>query len=119
MMVLGLAGCQAGSAPVAWPEVGKLRFSLEGFRADGLRGPPDGLTSLTYEFCVPANEQVYRELRRIDPGVQISPGSRGRIGCAEHQALCLGNTHQPQWREVLRELTALPYVTEIRECVFE
>ncbi len=120
-VVILLVGCQAAvdSGAVDWPEVEKLRFSLKGFRDDGLRGPPDGLTSLTYEFCVPADEQVYAEVRRIDPEVQISPGSRGRIGCGEQQALCLGQTHQPRWREVLRELSKLAYVTEIRECVFE
>lgn len=92
---------------------------MEGFHPDGLRGPPDGLRSLTYEFCVPADEAIYQEVRRIDASVQINPGSAGRIGCSKAQALCLGSTHQPRWREVLRELSSLPYVSEIRECFFE
>lgn len=120
-LLILLAGCGAESSSLGenWPEVEKLRFSLDGFRDDGLHGPPDGLRSLTYEFCIPADEQVYREVRRIDPSVQISPGARGRIGCAENQALCLGSTHQPGWRDVLRGLTKLAYVTEVRECFFE
>ncbi len=98
---------------------GKIKFRLETIRLDGLRGPPDGLVSVAYEFCVPAEPAAYEEVRRIDPTVQISPGSRGRIGCSKQQALCIGNTHQRHWREVLARLAALPYVAEIRECFFE
>ena len=116
-----MAGCQApprhGLEP--WPDAAKIRFRLEGIRPDGLRGPPDGLVSVAYEFCVPADERVYQEVRRIDPSVQISPGSRGRVGCSTAQALCTGSTHQPHWPDVLKALSSLPYISEIRECFFE
>ena len=100
-------------------EAAKIRFRLNDIRPDGLSGPPDGLTAVAYEFCVPADERVYQEVRRIDPIVQFQPGSRGRIGCAKHQTLCLGGTHQPRWRDVLQKLAALAYIAEIRECHFE
>jgi len=97
----------------------KIRFRLDDIHAAGLRGPPGGLVALAYEFCVPANAAVYAEVRRIDPGVEITPGGRGRIACTDGQALCIGQTHQPNWRGVLAALAALPYVAEIRQCDYE
>ena len=115
------AGCQTAppTGPAQRQAEAKIQFRLADIRPDGLRGPPDGLVSVAYEFCVPANDRVYQEVRRIDPGIQICPGSTGRIGCTKDQTLCLGNTHRPHWREVLLRLASLPYVTEIRECFFE
>lgn len=98
---------------------GKIKFRLDNIRADGLRGPADGLVSVSYEFCVPADAAVYAEVKRLDPGVQITPGGRGRSGCKTGEALCIGNTHQKDWRRVLDGLAALDYVREIRECFFE
>ena len=104
-------------APV--PTEAKIKFRWENIRPDGLRGPPEGLVSVAYEFCVPTGAEVYQEVRRIDSTVKISPGSRGRIGCSDRQALCIGNTHQRNWRDVLVRLASLPYVAEVRECFFE
>ena len=120
LVATALAGCHIPPAHSEdWPESGKIKFRIDDIRSDGLRGPPDGLTSVMYEFCVPANEQVYQEVRRIDPSVQIHSGSSGRIGCSKAQALCIGNTHQPRWCEVLKGLSSLRYISEIRECFFE
>jgi hypothetical protein len=89
---------------------GKIKFRLDNIRADGLRGPADGLVAVSYEFCVPADAAVYAEVKRLDPSVQITPGGRGRVGCqAAGQALCLGNTHQADWRGILR--TSPPWAT--------
>lgn len=121
LAAIALAGCdsQPAAEPDRWPEMVKIKFSLDAIRTDGLVGPPDGLRSLAYEFCVPADERVYQEIRRLDPTIQISPGVPGRIACSKTQALCTGNTHQPRWREVLKALSSRPDVAEIRECVFE
>lgn len=97
----------------------KIKFRLDDIRPDALRGPRDGLISVSYEFCVPANARAYEEVKQIDPSVRIQPGSRGRIGCGKGQTLCIGTTHQPHWREVLKRLSSLSYIAEIRECVFE
>ena len=110
---------QANPPRTLSPAPGKIKFRLDNIRADGLRGPADGLVSVAYEFCVPAEPAAYEAVRRMDPSVKISPGSRGRIGCSARQALCIGNTHQRNWREVLANLAALPYVAEVRECFFE
>jgi hypothetical protein len=97
----------------------KIKFNLDDIRPDGLRGPDDGLVSVSYEFCVPKDEATFAEVRRIAPGIAIHAGSRGRIGCGEDQALCIGTTHGPDWRKELTGLAELGYVVVIAECHFE
>ena len=115
LLTAGLVAC----ASVPAPSSAKIRFPLDGIRADGLSGPASGLVSIDYEFCVPADPRVLEELKRLDPSVKISLVARGRIGRREGQALCLGNTHQPAWRSVLERLAARPDIAEIRRCYFE
>jgi hypothetical protein len=100
-------------------EMTKIKFLLDNIDENGLRGPTNGLVAVSYEFCVPADERAYQEVLKIDPSLKISPSSRGRIGCATNQALCIGVTHQPRWREVLQQLSTVKYVTEISESFFE
>jgi len=116
-----IAGCQVstGRSPADWPGEEKIKFSVENIRPDGLRGTPDGLVAVSYEFCIPADDRVYQQVLSIDPGLQILPGSSGRSGCTNKQSLAIGETGGPHWREVLMALTLLAYVTEIRECFFE
>ena len=97
----------------------KIKFDLNGINADGLRGPPDGLVSVAYEFCIPANDQVYQEVRKIDSSVQIQPGAPGRIACSKDQALSIGQTNQPHWLDVLKTLSSQTYIAEIQECFYE
>jgi hypothetical protein len=115
------AGCHTSSEQKKdpWPAETKIKFPLDNIDPDGLRGPPDGLSAVSYEFCIPANERIYQEVLRIDPSVTLSPGSRGRIGCAKNQTLSIGQTHQAHWRDILKELSSQDYVVEIRECFFE
>ncbi len=91
----------------------KIHFDLSGFTDDGLYGPPGGLRSLSYEFCIPAHDELSKEVRTIDPTIECSARSPGRVGCARDQYLCIGNTHQPEFRAVLFKLSALDYVTGI------
>lgn len=97
----------------------KIKFKLDEIRADGLRGPEDGLVSVSYEFCVPDNYRSLAQIQAIAPDVAVHSGSRGRIGCTEDEALCIGSTSGKNWREVLLRIAKLDYVAEIRECHFE
>ena len=97
----------------------KIKFRLDDIRPDGLRGPPAGLVSVAYEFCAPNREDVLHELKQIDPALRFHRGSPGRIGCSKTQTLCIGETHQPRWREILHSLASLDYISEIRRCHFE
>jgi hypothetical protein len=117
---LGLAGAAASAqTPDAGREPAAIRFDLSRLNDSGLHGPPDGRRALDYEFCIPAGEKYVTEIKAIDPSATVHPRSPGRIGCADAQYLVTGNTHQPRFREILRELAALPYVTRIDEAFFE
>jgi len=98
---------------------GKVEMDLTCLDADGLRGPPGGRVSMSYEFCIPNTPECRAEVKAIDRTAQLSPGSRGRIGCGNGQCLCIGSTHQANYRQVLRRLAGLPYVGRIVECHFE
>lgn len=114
-------GCHvAPEQSAAYPtEMAKIKFPMDNIRADGLRGPPGGLVTVSYEFCVPANDQVYQEIRRIDQSISIYANAPGRIACAANESLVIGETGQQHWREVLKTLSSLNYIDEIRECFFE
>lgn len=92
----------------------KITFDISRISSEGLLGPPDGLRSLSYEFCIPANERSLTEIRSIDSTLQYSR-SPGRIRCKSDQYLVIGETHKPNWREILTRLTALNYVQRIDE----
>lgn len=92
---------------------------MDQFHSDGLRGPPAGLTSLTYEFIIPDQVAYIMEVKRIDPSLQISPGARGRSGGGPGKILCIGSTHQKNFRAILERLASLPYTGPISECFFE
>jgi hypothetical protein len=96
-----------------------IRFDLDKLNSEGLFGPEDGLRALSYEFCIPASEARVKEVEAIDSTVAIQRSSPGRIGCIEAEYLAIGQTHQPDFLEVLVRLSRLPYVNEIQEAHFE
>ena len=104
-----------GQADV-WKKVG---VDLSNVDHDGLRGPADGKVAVSYEFCIPDTPEHRAAVRAIDPTVQVMPGSRGRIGASIGQCLCIGSTHQKNYKAVLRSLSNLPYIERIIECYFE
>jgi hypothetical protein len=90
----------------------KITFDLSAISPEGLIGNQQSLRSVGYEFCIPAQPDARKEVKAIDPTVQFSR-SRGRIGCQKHQYLCIGETHQPEWKTVLLKLAELDYVKRI------
>lgn len=117
-LILG-SGClpvrRTGDAD-AWR---KIEFSLVQLDDDGLRGPPQGKVAVSYEFAIPDTAACKAAVKAIDPTVQFMPGSRGRIGAARQQCLCVGSTHQANYQKVILALARLPYVERIIECYFE
>lgn len=97
----------------------KIAFDLSQIRPDGLTGPPDGLVSVSYEFCIPKNPELVKEVLAIDPAVQLAAEAPGRIGCGDSEYLCLGDTHKPNWREILKRIASLDYVTRIERTHWE
>jgi len=118
LAALLLAGC-GKRGPVPAEALAKIEFDLGALDADGLRGPPDGKVSVSYEFVIPDSPAARGAVRRIDTSVEFMPGSRGRIGAQPGQCLCIGSTHQPRHRDVLVALARLPEVARIIECHHE
>lgn len=96
----------------------KIRFDLSLPDENGLYGPESGKTALDYEFCIPRDEACRREVEGIDTTLRIQTAA-GRIGCGPGQYLCIGNTHQPNWRQVIYRLAELPYVEKIEQVFWE
>ncbi len=113
-----LSDCRADDRSRVNPR-SKITFNLEQLNENGLYGPPNGLRALHYEFCIPGDPVHAAQVRQLDPTIEISRKSHGRIGCSEGEYLCVGNTHQPNFKTVLLELAKLPYVKRIDQAFFE
>ena len=96
-----------------------IEFDLDRLDENGLRGPADGKVAVSYEFKIPDTPEHRAEVRGIDSTVEFMGQSPGRIGAGDGECLCIGSTHQPDFREVLGRLAALDYVDRIIECHFE
>ncbi len=112
------------SLPAVGGEIGlevvaaKIRFDLSVLDDSGLYGPADGLRALDYEFCIPDRPDTVARVRSIDKSVTMHR-ARGRIGCNPSELLCIGNTHQRGFRQVLAALSRLPTVARIDQAFFE
>ena len=78
-----------------------------------------GLRSLSYEFCIPQTQEAIRDIRSIDPTIQYYRHSPGRIGCDDEEYLCIGETHNPRWKEILEAIAHLSYVEKIQQSFAE
>jgi hypothetical protein len=118
---MGLCACSAAPPNPALNAAQRDKIALDLSTLDerGLRGPPNGLRSMSYEFCIPANERHAAEVQRIDPTLELMRGSRGRIGCTKDQYLCVGHTRQKDYRQVIERLAGLDYTSRIVESTFE
>jgi hypothetical protein len=97
----------------------KITFDLTSLDNEGLFGPPNGKRALSYEFCIPDQEPYQSTVEHIDLTLQCMSESPGHIGCGAYENLCIGFTHQRHFRDVLRGLAELPYITHIEQSFFE
>ena len=104
--------------PVVNEHARKVELDLAALDVDGLRGPPGGKVSVSYEFCIPDTAECMAEVKAIDQTVQFMPGSPGRIGAGKNECLCIGYTRR-DYRVVLNRLAELPYIRRIIPCDFE
>ena len=102
--------------PTVW---NKIKIDFKRLDENGLAGPSNGKVAVNYEFCIPASEKHWNEVKKIDKTVQAQKGSKGRIGCDKDSWLIIGSTHQENYRRVLYELASLGYITQIQEAFFE
>lgn len=97
----------------------KLDFDPFELDEHGLIGRDGGKVAVSYEFCVPRDQELVDQVRAIDPSVAIHAGSPGRIGCGPEQVLCVGSTHQIGFLEVLAGLCDLEHIALIQRSDFE
>lgn len=97
----------------------KISFDVATFDEDGLYGPTGAKRALSYAFCIPAGPPHRSEVAQIDQTVAFYTASPGRTDCGTHEILCIGSTHQKDYRGVLRRLAQLPYVQRINQSFFE
>ena len=97
------------------PAVRKIQFDLDQLDEAGLYGLDDGTRSLSYEFCVPNDLHTIRTVQDIDPTVIIYLQSPGRIGCSPLEVLAIGETYQPNYRDVLTTLASLDAIESIEQ----
>lgn len=120
VLTLAVMSCRSHPAPPDDPSVWKkIKLDFRKFDEDGLSGPADGKVSTHYEFCIPAEEKAWKQVKKIDPTASLMKGSSGRSGCLPDRWLVTGNTHQPHFKRVLYELARLPFVEKIQETFFE
>lgn len=91
----------------------KISFDIKAISDQGLVGSSDGLRSISYEFCIPAQKKFLAEVQSIEPNLKYFANSPGRIGCRKNQYLCLVDTHNSQWKEILFSIAQLEYVERI------
>jgi hypothetical protein len=114
---MALVGCSDPPVePIDWKP--KITFDFTQLDDSGLAGPADGKVAVDYEFLIPDSPSTRAEVENIDPSVKFSY-SRGRIGRKEGELLCIGNTHQPNHHEILKDLAELSYVSRIDQCFWE
>ena len=99
--------------------VSKLYIDLSMLDSQGLYGPPDGLRSLAYEFCIPRSREKLQQVQMIDVKAQVYGQSPGRIGCDQQQWLIISDTHRPDYQQVLASLNRLRYIDKIVPVWFE
>ena len=97
----------------------KIEFDITKLNQQGLYGPADGLRSLSYEFCIPAEEHFVSTILIIDPEIKIYPQSPGRIACTQVEYLCMGDTYNKPYQTIFNDLADLSFIKRIIQSVFE
>ena len=97
----------------------KIEFDITQLNQQGLYGPADGLRSLNYEFCIPAEEHFVSTVLNIDPDIKIYRQSPGRIGCTQAEYLCIGDTYNKPYQKNFNDLADLSFIKRIIQSVFE
>lgn len=97
------------------PQPNKITFDTASISSDGLQNG----VSIAYEFCIPRDSAYLEQVQKIDANVEVYAGSPGRIGCTDAQWLCISNTQQRHFRQVLRQLAQQGFIERIDRCFFE
>jgi len=102
------------------PDTSKIAFNLKDFTEDGMKiNDTKREGYINYEFCIPGSDETFREVMSIDSTVGVYKNSKGRSACSDAEWLCIGSSHQKNFKDVLLALTKLSYIRKIRETFWE
>ena len=98
----------------------KIKFDLNLFNDAGLKELPGGeYRAINYEFCIPADEDLWLAVAKIDNSLDLHKGSKGRSGCGENEWLCIGYSHRENFKEIIKALAGLHFIRKITETFWE
>lgn len=105
--------------PMVKGNEGKIDFDVNSLNEDGLMGNRGGLVSVDYNFCFTSSPENDEAIRNIDPSITITNNPPGGAKCRDGQALAMGNTQQPNHKQILFSLSNLDYVARIKRVWYE
>ena len=117
ILIITIASCSLFKSKAVKQAESKMNFEFSKLYKNGLikkRG-----TSLAYEFCIPNNETYLDKIKEIDESISIYKSGSGRIGCSNNEILCIGETHNKDYKRILTQIAELEYVKSINESFFE
>lgn len=117
ILIITFASCSLFKSKAVKQAESKMNFEFSKLYKNGLikkRG-----TSLAYEFCIPNNETYLDKIKEIDESISIYKSGSGRIGCYNNEILCIGETHNKDYKRILTQIAELEYVKSINESFFE
>lgn len=117
VLITMLASCSVFRSKEYKAAEEKMNFSFSKLDKKGLI--KDRGTSLAFEFCIPNTEENLNEIKAIDESIAIYKSSQGRIGCGPNEILCIGETVDKDYKNILIEISKLSYVQSINESFFE
>ena len=99
----------------------KINFKLSNFTEDGMMMMPDKESSgyINYEFCIPARDEYFKEVSGIDTTLALYKTSKGRSKCSDKEWLCIGSSHQKNFKDVILALAKLSYIRQISQTFWE
>ena len=117
ILIITIASCSLFKSKAFKQAESKMNFEFSKLDKNGLikkRG-----SSLAYEFCIPNNETYLDKIKEIDESISIYKSGSGRIGCSNNEILCIGETHNKDYKRILTQTAELEYVKSINESFFE
>ena len=99
-------------------DTSKINFDLNKFTEDGIEKMTGG-GYINYEFCIPGNDETLKEVMSIDSTVGAYKNSKGRSACLDKEWLCIGSSHQKNFKNVLWALTKISYIRKISQTFWE
>jgi len=99
----------------------KINFDLNKFTKDGILLTSDKESSgyIDYEFCIPAGDEYFKEVSNIDSTLALYKTSKGRSKCSDLEWLCIGSSHQKNFKDVILALAKLSYIRQISQTFWE